>query len=141
MEKIQKTQKSRKANFNNSYIGGKNPQHVMCPLCINEPFSVKRGLGESEKSTDPEHKLFAAINFSEQTPFLKQALVFMCLHYKSFKKKKIVEKKEKLLVTSNISFSQCLLPIWRTFCNLNLKLLSANSFSLEESKVCHIGKG
>ena len=93
MEKIQKTQKSRKANFNNSYIGGKNPQHVMCPLCINEPFSVKRGLA---KSTDPEHKLFAAIHFSEQTPFLKQALVFMCLHYKSFKKKKKMWKKGEI---------------------------------------------
>ena len=40
-------------------------------------------------------------------------------------------------------FPQCFLPVWRTFCHFltNLKLPSANSFSLEESKICRLGKG
>ena len=37
------------------------------------------------------------------SPFPKQALVFMCLKYKSWK---TVQGKEKLLVMSNFSFSQ-----------------------------------
>ena len=40
-------------------------------------------------------------------------------------------------------FLQCFLPIWISFCQFssNLKLSSANSFSLEESKICCLGKG
>ena len=39
-------------------------------------------------------------------------------------------------------FPQCSLPFWRTFYQSpNLKLLSANCFSLKESKICHLGKG
>ena len=36
-------------------------------------------------------------------------------------------------------FPQCFLPIWITFCHFhyNLQLLSANSFSLEESKIAN----
>ena len=53
--------------------------------------------------------------------------------------------KEKLLVMSDFSFSLSVLcvPIWVTFCHFhyNLKLSSANSFSLEESKTCRLGKG
>ena len=39
-------------------------------------------------------------------------------------------------------FPQCFLPVWRTFCHFSskLKLSSANSSSLEESKVCRLGK-
>ena len=45
---------------------------------------------------------------------------------------------------SNFSFSpQCFPCFLRTFCHFlsNLKLSSANSFSLEESKICRLGKG
>ena len=48
-------------------------------------------------------------------------------------------KKEKLLVTSNFSFSLSIFyPFMITFCHFhyNLELLSANSFSLEASKIC-----
>ena len=40
-------------------------------------------------------------------------------------------------------FPQCFLAIWITFCQFssNLKLLSANPFSLEDSKICCLGKG
>ena len=57
------------------------------------------------------------------------------------------EKKEKLLITSNFSFSHSVFKrlVLQTSKNqgmfgkgLNLKLLSANSFSLEESKICHL---
>ena len=36
-------------------------------------------------------------------------------------------------------FSQCFIPFWRIFCHFHqkLELWSANSFSLEESKICH----
>ena len=45
------------------------------------------------------YNLFHAIKL-----FQKQALVFLCLHYKSFKKS--LWEKEKLLVKSNFSFSR-----------------------------------
>ena len=35
---------------------------------------------------------------------------------------KTLWEKEKLLVTSNFSFSQCILPIWRTFYNFDQEL-------------------
>ena len=40
-------------------------------------------------------------------------------------------------------FPQCFLPVWITFCLFlsNLKLSSANSFSLEESKICRLVMG
>ena len=57
---------------------------------------------------------------------------------------KTLWEKEKLLVTSNSSFfPQCFLPVWITFCHLhqNLELSTANSLSLEGSKICRLGKG
>ena len=40
-------------------------------------------------------------------------------------------------------FPQCFLLVWRTFLpfSSNMKLTSANSFSLEKSKICRLGKG
>ena len=74
-------------------------------------------------------------------PFPKQALVFTCLQYKSFKNtagKGEIARNEQFLL-----FPQCFLPVWRAFLpfSTNLKLSSANSFSLEESKICCFGKG
>ena len=57
---------------------------------------------------------------------------------------KTLGEKEKLLVTSNFSL---LFPVFsfhsKNFLpfSSNLKVLSANSFSLEESKICHLEKG
>ena len=75
-------------------------------------------------------------------PFPKQALVFTCLQYKSFEntvgKGEIASSKQFLL------FAQCFVPLSsRTFDHFrqDLKLLSANSFRLEESKICRLGKG
>ena len=47
----------------------------------------------------------------------KQALVFMCLHYMSFENtvgKGEIARNEQFLL-----FSQCFLPVWRTFCHFN----------------------
>ena len=52
-------------------------------------------------------------------------------------------EKEKLLVTSNFSFSTVFstrLDNFQPFSS-NLKLLSANSLSLEESKICRLVMG
>ena len=40
-------------------------------------------------------------------------------------------------------FPQCFLPIWRTFCpfSSHSKLSSASALNLEESEICHLGKG
>ena len=55
---------------------------------------------------------------------------------------KTLWEKEKLLMMSNFSFSQYFLPFLENFLSLllNLILSSAVSFSLEESKICHLGK-
>ena len=47
-------------------------------------------------------------------------------------------EKEKLLVTSTVFFTH--LENFPPFSS-KLKLLSAKSFSFEESKICHLGKG
>ena len=55
---------------------------------------------------------------------------------------KTLWEKEKLLVTSNFSFSHsvfCPIENFLSFSS-NLKLSSANSFSLERSKICRLGK-
>ena len=68
-------------------------------------------------------------------PFPKQALVFTCLQYKSFEN--TVGIGEIARYEQFLLFPQCFLPIWITFFTFssNLKLLSAKSFSLEESKI------
>ena len=49
---------------------------------------------------------------------------------------KTLWEKEKLLITVFSTHSENFLPF-----SSNLKLLSANSFSVEESKICRLGKG
>ena len=55
---------------------------------------------------------------------------------------KTLPEKEKFLVTNNSSFSNSIFCHLENFLAFSLisKLLSANSFSLEESKICHLGK-
>ena len=84
-------------------------------------------------------KKFCRLVKSEPLP--KQGLVFTCLQYKPFENTKgrgeIAHNKQFLLSP------QCFLSIWKTFLPLTstLKLLSANSFNLEDSKICCLGKG
>ena len=73
--------------------------------------------------------------------FPKQALVFTCLQYKSCENtegKGEIARNEQFLL-----FPQCFLPIWMDFLSFSsdLKLSSAYSFNLEESKICRLGKG
>ena len=76
-----------------------------------------------------------------QSQLPKQALVFMCLQYKPFENsvgKGEVARNEQFLL-----FPQCVFTLLENFLplSLNVKLSSANSFSLEESKICHLEKG
>ena len=66
-------------------------------------------------------------------PFRKQNLVFTCLQYKPFEN--TVGKGE----TAHNEFS-ALLKNFPPFSS-NLKLLFANSFIFEGSKICHLGMG
>ena len=50
-------------------------------------------------------------------PFPKQALVFMCLQYKSFENK--VGNREIAHNEQFLLFPQCFLPVWRTFCHFH----------------------
>ena len=56
---------------------------------------------------------------------------------------KTLWEKIKLLVTSNLFFSNSLSTLLNNFLPFSsiLKLSSANSFNLEESKICCFGKG
>ena len=84
-----------------------------------------------------DNKILANIS----QPFPKQALVFTCLQYKSFEntagKGEIARNKQFLL------FPQCFLSVLENYLPIskNLKLSSANSFSLEVSKICRLVKG
>ena len=56
---------------------------------------------------------------------------------------KTLWEKEKLLATSNFSFSHSVFYSFGEFLpfSSNMKLTSANSFNLEKSKICCLGKG
>ena len=62
------------------------------------------------------------------------------LHIYSISLLKTLLEKEELLVMSNFSFSH---SVFYHFVPLssNLKLSSANSFRMEDSKICRMGKG
>ena len=50
-------------------------------------------------------------------PFLKEALIFTCLQYKSFEN--IVGKQEIAHSEQFLLFPECFQPLWRTFCNFH----------------------
>ena len=68
------------------------------------------------------------------------SLVFTCLQYKSFEntvgKAEITHYEQFLLFPVFSTCMETFLPF-----STNLKLLSAKSFSLEESEICRLGKG
>ena len=61
------------------------------------------------------------------------------LQYKSFEY--TVEKGEIACNEQFLPFTQCFLPLWSNFppFSSNLKLSSANSFTLKQPKICHLG--
>ena len=74
-------------------------------------------------------------------PFPKQALVFKSLQYKSFENtvgQVEIARNEQFLLFPQ--FFSTLLDNFLPFSS-NLKLSSANSLSLEQSKICRLGKG
>ena len=77
----------------------------------------------------------------DSLPFPKQALVFTCLQYKSFEN--FVGKGEIARNEQFLLFPQCFFALLYNFppFSSNLKLSSSNSFSLEETKICCLGKG
>ena len=71
----------------------------------------------------------------------KQALVFTCLQYKSFENtvgKGEIARNEQFLLFPQCFFthSENCLPF-----SSNMKLLSADSLSLKDSRICRCGKG
>ena len=98
--------------------------------------SVKTGLNAFSRNIRLTRvKLVVILNLSQIIPG------FTCLQNKSFEN--TVGKGEIARNEQFRLFPQCFLPVWRTFWSLssNLKLSSADSFSLEESKICCLGKG
>ena len=71
----------------------------------------------------------------------KKKLLF--LHVYSTSLLKTLLEKENLLLLSNYSFSHNVFNPFREVYAIviTLKLMFANSFSLEESKICHLGNG
>ena len=86
------------------------------------------------------HHTMDPILLQPTIPFPKQALVFMCLQYKSFEdtagKGEIARNEQFLLFPVFSNHLKNFLPL-----SSNLKLSSANSFIFEESKICHFGQG
>ena len=81
-------------------------------------FSFSQNVFKSYLPWGPLSSRLCGKGLIEVNPFPKQALVFTCLHYKSFEN---TGEKEKLLLKSNFSFSpKCFLPLWRTFRHDNI---------------------
>ena len=89
---------------------------------------------ESKVSSVYMHSTFS-LTLSQTSPDF-----FTCLQHKSFENtvgKGEIARNEQFLL-----FPQCFLPFKKILpFSLNLKLSFANSFSLEESKICRLGKG
>ena len=64
------------------------------------------------------------------------------LHVYSISLLKTPWEKEKLLVTSNFTFSQCFLPFWRTMCYFcHVWNCHMQTLSVWKSKICRLGRG
>ena len=84
---------------------------------------------------------FANCEFFQFNPFPRNDTFLTPLGRKPFENtvgKGEIARNEQFLL-----FPQCFLPVWITFCHFhqNLKLSVANSFNLEESKICHVVMG
>ena len=78
---------------------------------------------------------------SDPLTLSQQALVFTSLQYKSFEN--TVGKGEIAHTEQFLLFPQCFPPVPRACRHFHQirNCTSANSFSLEESRICHLGKG
>ena len=91
------------------------------------------------------NKKIAKNNTSQNLPynfnFFPNKPWFLCVC--STSALKTLWEKEKLLMTSNSSFSQVFSTLLENFLpfSSNFDLSSANSFCLQKSKICHLGKG
>ena len=97
------------------------------------PFKNHMGIGEN--AGNYHFLLYPAFNPFPNKPWFLP--VFSTSLLKTLGKGEIARNKQFLL------FPQCLLPVWRNVLpfSSNLKLSPANSLVLEESKLCHLGKG
>ena len=129
-----------------SYRGGQ------CPLQAFFGFFLPVLRQYSFQHTGPFHiSSIVETKALRETQILSQCLTFKphltlsqttCLQYKSFEN--TVSKGEIYSSRAISPFHRVLsTPFWITFCQYqsNLKLSSANSFSLEESRICHLRKG
>ena len=107
------------------------------PVCYQLRFWAQRlGLGIL-KATWSWTRKCGNMRFNS---FPKHALVFTCLQYKSFENtggKGEIARKEQFLLFPVFPIYLGNFPSFSS----NLKLLSANSFNLDGSKICHLGKG
>ena len=88
-----------------------------------------------------QYELFPIPMYTDTLQFPKQALVFTCLLYKSFENnvgKREIARNEQFPV-----FPKCFLTRLENVLPFRSKwkLSSANSFSLEKSKICRLGTG
>ena len=65
-------------------------------------------------------------------PFRKQALIFTCLHYKAFEN---TVGKGQIIHNEQLTLFGELFAIFFEY-----EIVYANSFSLEESKICRLGE-
>ena len=112
-------------------------------MCVKKTKQKKKHLFRKENIVGKgenggyQHFLFFLQCFQKAC---MSALILMCLQYKSFLK--TLREKEKLLVTSNFSFSQCFLPSGElSVIVIKFKIVVCKLFQFEESKICHLGKG
>ena len=88
----------------------------------NNKNIVAKGYNAGHQNLSPWTRFrFYLLTLSETSP------VFSCLQYKPF---------ENTVGKEEIACNENFLPF-----SSNLNLLSATSFRLEESKICHLGKG
>ena len=142
-------------SFENTVGKGKiarNEQFLLFPQCFLPTWRILRHLSEIQNCRlhtlsvwkSKKSVVWERVKSLQKKPifyaFTKQALVLNVCNTSLLKTR---WEKEKLLIMSNFSFSLSIsfhLDHFLQFTS-NLKLLSADSFSLEESKICHLRKG
>ena len=89
---------------------------ILCSLNIKAmTFDDSVGLIQSSSPNSPGHATGMWLCLTLYLPFSKQALLFMCLQYKS--SENTVGKEEIAHNEQFLLFPQRFLPIWRSFCH------------------------
>ena len=105
---------------------------------LDQSKTLSSGNGLNLGSEDGEDRTFCKqLTLSQTSPD------FLRICSRSTSLLETLWEKEKLLVTSTFSFSHSVFYPFGEFSaiSLNLKLSSANTLSLEESKICCLEKG